>query len=368
MPDEPSNSLFSAKDLLGAGAILTKLLETVSAGCGRFTAGVSRIADVYWLNNKEAENEAHRIRVVGAAQTETLQQRAQALAEVARQGNQQVESLDITGTEVKAHLTGMPPEVLALQERGASRAAYQNALQQLNLEATITAAAAALAVEPAVAAEPVRPDWSTRFFSIAQDISDEETQTLWGHILAGEIKQPGSFSLRTLEVLRNLAQEEAQLFKETASFAIRSRGVCMIARNRAGLSEEIINKYYSFPYENILTLIESGLILPDTHSIQVGTYSSELTKRVNYFRIADQVVFVEGEKDMAITCNVFAFTSAGNALYKLVAQDAQVSYPYLTDFTAPFRSQEARIMHGRVKEELPDGTFTYEEPLSELSD
>ena len=38
-------------------------------------------------------------------------------------------------------------------------------------------------------------------------MSSEELQTLWGRTLAGEIKSPGSYSLRTLDFLKNLSHK-----------------------------------------------------------------------------------------------------------------------------------------------------------------
>ena len=55
-------------------------------------------------------------------------------------------------------------------------------------------------------------DWFTRYFNIVQDISNEDIQDLWAKLLAGEIKQPGSFSYRTLETLKNMTTDEAELF------------------------------------------------------------------------------------------------------------------------------------------------------------
>lgn len=71
-----------------------------------------------------------------------------------------------------------------------------------------------------VSSKPVNKDWINRFFSIVEDISDETLHQLWGHILAGEVKQPNSYSLRTLELLRNITKEEADLFVRSASFYI----------------------------------------------------------------------------------------------------------------------------------------------------
>lgn len=77
-----------------------------------------------------------------------------------------------------------------------------------------------------VSNEPVNKDWINRFFSIVEDISDETLHQLWGHILAGEVKQPNSYSLRTLELLRNLTKEEAELFVRLASFYIEKNFIC----------------------------------------------------------------------------------------------------------------------------------------------
>ena len=61
-----------------------------------------------------------------------------------------------------------------------------------------------------VSNEPVNTDWINRFFNIVEDISDKTLHDIWGRILAGEIKSPNSYSLRTLERLRNITKEEAE--------------------------------------------------------------------------------------------------------------------------------------------------------------
>jgi len=65
-----------------------------------------------------------------------------------------------------------------------------------------------------------------RFLNIAEDISDEDMQVIWGRVLAGEIKKPKSFSLRTLEVLRNMSKEEAFLLMRTSCFEILNDQLC----------------------------------------------------------------------------------------------------------------------------------------------
>lgn len=74
--------------------------------------------------------------------------------------------------------------------------------------------------------EPVSDDWLLRWRDNASSISSEELQALWGKVLAGEVKSPGAFSLRTLEFLRNISREDAALIEQVAPFVLRH----MIAR------------------------------------------------------------------------------------------------------------------------------------------
>ena len=57
---------------------------------------------------------------------------------------------------------------------------------------------------------PLDAELMTRFYRYASDISTEEGQKIWAKLLAGEIVQPGSFSLNTIDILRNLTQRQAQ--------------------------------------------------------------------------------------------------------------------------------------------------------------
>ena len=51
---------------------------------------------------------------------------------------------------------------------------------------------------------PVSPEWSSRFFDYAQNIYEEEAQTIWAKILAQETATPGKFFKRTLDILYNI--------------------------------------------------------------------------------------------------------------------------------------------------------------------
>ena len=61
---------------------------------------------------------------------------------------------------------------------------------------------------------PVNEDWMVQFIQQAQDVGETEMQQLWAKILASEVSKPGTFSRRTLERVRTLSRDEAELFSK----------------------------------------------------------------------------------------------------------------------------------------------------------
>lgn len=95
----------------------------------------------------------------------------------------------------------------ALEYRAEQRVLAELVRQEENIENILNIVAEILQDSKNVSNESVDEDWLTRFFEIAKNISAEDMQFIWGKILAGEIVNPGSFSLRTLEVLRNISRK-----------------------------------------------------------------------------------------------------------------------------------------------------------------
>lgn len=74
--------------------------------------------------------------------------------------------------------------------------------------------------EEPVSNEPLSDDWLNVFERFAEDASTERMQGLWGRVLAGEIRKPGQFSLRTLRFLSEFSQGDAILFANICSYAV----------------------------------------------------------------------------------------------------------------------------------------------------
>jgi hypothetical protein len=110
-----------------------------------------------------------------------------------------------------------------IEDRTEERVIRRETMRQKHLESIVGHAARALTDESSqgngdrIADEPVDEDWIAEFFNLCQDIGDEQMQTLWAHLLAGEVTKPGSFSLRALAVVRTMNKRDAQLFARFCS-------------------------------------------------------------------------------------------------------------------------------------------------------
>lgn len=120
-------------------------------------------------------------------------------------------------------------ETLA-HERATLRAATQTVSDNLFADAIrreVNVAKAVLVAEGELEEDPQEPpsrsiddDWLFRWRDFASAVSSDELQALWGRVLAGEIKSPGTCSLRTLEFLKNISKPEAMEIAKLAPFVV----------------------------------------------------------------------------------------------------------------------------------------------------
>ena len=94
----------------------------------------------------------------------------------------------------------------------------RNTLNTVNLAAEILSASTITPSE-----EPVQEDWFFSWREAASSFSSDYMSKLWAEILAGEVLTPKKFSLRTLEYLKTLSQEEAETINELSAFVINGR-------------------------------------------------------------------------------------------------------------------------------------------------
>jgi hypothetical protein len=73
----------------------------------------------------------------------------------------------------------------------------------------------------------IEDDWLNFYAKLAEDKSSAELQQLFGRILAGEIRKPGSFSLRTLQLVSTLSKEDAEAIAKFLPYAIEDQGIAI---------------------------------------------------------------------------------------------------------------------------------------------
>jgi hypothetical protein len=107
-----------------------------------------------------------------------------------------------------------------LRMRAAARLATLETQRQAQIEAMkAKAIEVAKAAPENVSQEPVSDQFMAILIDSCQDTSDEWMQWFWAKIIAGEFAKPGSFSPRTLNVVRTLQKRDAELFTKFCSFA-----------------------------------------------------------------------------------------------------------------------------------------------------
>lgn len=243
-----------------------------------------------------------------------------------------------------------------LGERTQERLAFQEAKKQLNIENVTAIAADELKNEPPVTDEPLDEDWTTRFFRIVEDVSNEEMQALWGKILAGEIKQPKTYSLKTLELIRNLSKSEADTFMKVANFAIKSVNKNVLFKTG---NEDLLSKVYNINYADIALLIEVGLIQPGEFiSFQI---LQQPVDSQNVF-VAGNIVILATVKANTPTIQmpVHVFTNAGNELIKLI--NSNPPFDYLSAVAKSFKSPNVDVKYGYILAWEGDG-IRHTQPL-----
>ena len=121
------------------------------------------------------------------------------------------------------------------------------------------------------------PDWTSRFFSDVQDVSSEGMQALWARILAGEVERPGSTSIRTLGIMKDLDRSIAVPFRRlcTLSLAYGLPDGALIDCRAASLGGDAGRNAlqdYGLPFNTLNILNEYGLIISDYNSWQHYPY------------------------------------------------------------------------------------------------
>lgn len=258
-----------------AGKVLNKLITVVSDGIG--TLYIPRKI------RKEADAKAYEIRVIAKAQADA----------------------DLMAAETA--------------QRIAERITAQETRRQKNIDDITEMAAQELSHKDAVSDIKVDVDWATRFINYAQDISEEEMKYIWAKVLAGEVETPGSFSLRTLDVLRNLSKDEAELFVRVSQFVLYQK-------NHFIYYDTLLLEKYGIEYIDIARLIEIGLLHSNLHAVKTYDYSPDVEHEFGFIYGRKVIVFVLPPAQKKINVPVVLLSKPAEELMKMVNVEANLDY------------------------------------------
>lgn len=191
--------------------------------------------------------------------------------------------------------------------------------RQNNIDDVVEIALNNLSQTESVTDTPIEHDWSTRFFDIVQDISDKDMKLLWGKILAGEVKKPQSYSMRTLELLRNLSKEEADIFVKVSQYVLHQKDY-FIFNDSQKMS------HFGISYTDIARLTEIGLIQTGTFVYKEYKASQDRDAKIAilYKEFVLIITIRSGAKNISLPID--CLTTAGKELYQLIDVSPDIEY------------------------------------------
>ena len=316
---------------------LDKLLDYTASGIGAVAGPML----APWKARREAS--AREIAAQGEANALRIIAEAQADARTA---------LVSTGSRVRGEID--------IAETVRQRIRFQEEKRHRNIGATVGQAAQQLGDKEVPDAEPDH-DWTARFFNYIQDISSEAMQFLWGKVLAGEIERPGSTSIRSLSILRNLDQRTAALFRNLCSLSVSlvpDGNHIMDSRvpSLGGNAGTNALQAYGLGFNALNTLNEHGLIIPDYNSwhdyrVCIGILVPNVQAAVRIpFRFQGQYWVLEPTDQRNITSEFrlsgVALTQAGAELSRIVDVSPHAEFTQaLGSFFATNNLRMAKVDH-----------------------
>lgn len=188
--------------------------------------------------------------------------------------------------------------------------------------------------------EDLDPDWFFSFVKMAEEIFSPTMQELWGKIFAVETARPGSFSLKTLGILKQLTQKDAQIFRHAVNLTSRRKGEAAPKLLLGYYQKTSLWSFFSSHKEHRINLAEFGLGYPDIlslmdlglihHSeIESGELPTEISAE---WRCAGQILNITAKRT-GTTLVYYKFTTTGAELCKLVTRKPQEIYVRSLKFT-----------------------------------
>ena len=186
----------------------------------------------------------------------------------------------------------------------------------------------------------ISDDFLNSFEEEVRQKSSEEMQLLFGRILAGEIRKPGTYSVRTVKILSQLDQNAATLFKKLCSVCValvfndqtdEYVYKAMVPSLGGYAGQNVLSKYgLSFDELNILN--EYGLIISDyniSHEYNLCVVNENPPVTIPFRHQGQNWVLAPlpgRDKNQECRVSGVALSRAGCELFRIVDQDPMPEY------------------------------------------
>lgn len=313
------------KDLAGLSQPLTKFLEVVSQGIGTLyePTHIKRMA----------KSRAKEIRTISSAINDS--------------------NLPI---QYSNGPVGIDTSTKEFMERTERRMLFLEAKKQKNIEDIIAGAYENLENEPKVSEEPLQEEWINRFFNIVGEVSSDELKVIWSKILSEEIKQPGKCSIRTLENLRNISREEAEIFKKISNYIIEYRNVYYLP------NEDELLKSININYGEILKLSEAQMI--NSSAMVSATLTFDENTKENYLIYNNYIVICKKENKSVENLSAFNLTETGINIFKILSTNFDKDY--FESYLKIVKKDDMKVSYSKIIKRHPNGQISYMNPMIEV--
>lgn len=206
-------------------------------------------------------------------------------------------------------------EITDIEQRGLQRLVYEEGKKQENVESVVLLALPKLNED----AQPqqIDNDWIVNFLEKAKLFSSGEMKELWARILAGESSKLGSFSRKTINLLEDVEQVDAELFTCLLGFC------CKLDGDFVPLFFDYkheFHKKFGLNFDSLSHLEDLGLI---SFVAGIGDYEqTDLSKNISAEYFGKKVELVmPNEKGNRLLFGKVMLTKAGKELASIC--DAQ---------------------------------------------
>jgi uncharacterized repeat protein (TIGR03899 family) len=300
------------EDIFGLGKSTDKILDAVGKALGALYHPYG--------TKREADAEAYRKLALGKAKTEVKAEEIRAIARA---------EADKTIILAKAKEE--------LKERARKRKEIEELREQHNIDQVVQAAINTGTSSEST--EEVDPDWMNSFFTFAKSVSTEHMQTLWGRVLAKEVGQPGSFSIRSLEILKRMTHREALSFttacKLAASFSARHPRDIIVKGYDQSYDRSLFSLFLPVKDYPEIDLRRFHLYVTDQMNLtSIGIlYEEKLTtgpldreEDVRLYFAKSVLVLTPRSRKRKLYLEFIKFTQVGMELSTLVSEEDDITY------------------------------------------